>query len=288
MSVSLEEIPRNYIRFGAKKLGIEDRLDRFITYIKHRGTKCAEGDVISHYVDSIFIPILSNSDHLAVAVSNRDVPGYWRNRFTKALGTRDRSFIRWFLQNYVYHYTDVDDLVSQNYMVLPWFFGFTFNVCPITGGACANNACCPCASLAILPQTGLCCTSCYIYHNSKYFNLVDAVPWVNKYSTNKFGLSATPPQSQGTFTVTGNVTTPLCFPNNGVTLDLDLIEFPYSACSVTCSTTCPSGTACITTNVPYCPSSTYNEGHIPVLYYKIGLVALPNSSYSVWWSVSVS
>ena len=84
MSIAIEEIARNYIRYGAKRLGIEDRLNRFTAYIKSRGTKCAETDVISHYVDSIFLPILNNSEQLAIAVDKKVVPRYYRNRFTRA------------------------------------------------------------------------------------------------------------------------------------------------------------------------------------------------------------
>jgi len=130
MSIAIEEIARNYIRYGAKRLSIEDRLNRFTAYVKNRGTKCAETDVVSHYVDSIFIPILQNSEQLAVAVSNRDVPRYYRNRFAKALNTRDKAFIKWFLKNYVLNYTDVDAVVSNNYQLLPWVFNYGFCCLP--------------------------------------------------------------------------------------------------------------------------------------------------------------
>jgi len=44
MSIAIEEIARNYIRYGAKRLSIEDRLNRFTAYVKNRGTKCAESE----------------------------------------------------------------------------------------------------------------------------------------------------------------------------------------------------------------------------------------------------
>ena len=288
MSISVEEIAREFIRYGSKKWGIEDRLNRFTAYIKSRGTKCAESDVISHYVDSIFIPILQNSEQLAVAVSNRDVPRYYRNRFAKALNTRDKAFIKWFLKNYVIDsYTDVDAVVSNNYQLLPWAFGYGFSVCPITGGSCASNATHTCVSVTELPQTGICCTGYYIENGGNSFNLVDNAPWVSSHSSGGFGISTQIPSSSGTFTLTGSVTGPSCFPSSGVTLDLDIVN-SYNSVGSTCASSCPSGTACGSVSVPYCPGNTYSAGHLPVLYYSVGLTVLPNTAYSVWWSVSVS
>jgi hypothetical protein len=288
MSISVEEIARNYIRYGSKRLGIEDRLNRFTAYIKKRGTKCAETDVISHYVDSLFMPILQNSEQLAIATSN-EVPRYYRNRFTKALNTRDKGFIRWFLKNYVMNYTDVDAVVGNNYQLLPCFFGYCFNVCPIGGGTCASNATYTCLSITELPQTSPCCTGNGKTYNNRYFNMVDNAPWVSSYSTGNFGISAQVPQSSGTFTLTGGFGGPSCFPSSGVTLNLDLIVNQsglYS--SVTCASSCPSGSGCYNFAVPNCPGTTYTTDDAPVLYYNVGLTVLPNSSYSVWWSVSVS
>jgi hypothetical protein len=288
MSISVEEIAREYIRYGSKRLGIEDRLNRFTTYIKSKGTKCVESDVITHYIDSIFIPILQNSEQIAVAVSNRDVPRYYRNRFVKALNTRDKAFVKWFLKNYVMNsYTDVDAVVSNNYQLLPWVFGYGFSVCPITGGSCANNASYTCVSVTELPQTGICCGSYGIGNGSNLFDLVDNVPWISSYSTGGFGISTQVPTSAGTFTLTGSVTGPKCFPSSGVTLNLDIVN-SVALPSGTCASSCPSGTACITTSVPYCPGTTYTVAYVPILYYGINLTVLPNTAYSVWWSVSVS
>ena len=288
MSISVEEITREFIRYGSKRLGIEDRLNRFTAYIKSRGTKCAETDVVSHYVDSIFIPILQNSEQLAVAVSNRDVPRYYRNRFAKALNTRDKAFIKWFLKNYVMNsYTDVDAVVSNNYQLLPWAFGYGFTVCPITGGSCASNASFTCVSVTELPQTGVCCGSYGIESGGNLFDLVDNAPWVSSYSTGGFGISTRIPSSSGTFTLTGSLTGPKCFPSSGVTLNLDIVN-SLVATGGTCASSCPSGTACVNTNVPYCPGTTYNVPYVPILYYGINLTVLPNTAYSVWWSVSVS
>jgi hypothetical protein len=288
MSISVEEIAREYIRYGSKRLGIEDRLNRFTAYIKSRGTKCVETDVISHYVDSVFIPILSNSEQLAIAVSNKDVPRYYRNRFVKALSTRDKGFIKWFLKNYVLNYTDVDAVVSNNYQVLPCFFGFCFNVCPIGGGTCASNAVNTCLSLTELPQTQPCCTDDYIDAWGRVFDMVDNAPWVSSYSSGGFGIGTQLPQSSGTFTLTGSFGGPGCFPSSGVTLNLDLIVASTGVSTGTCASSCPSGAPCVGTSVPYCPGSSYSEAYFPVLYYSVGLTVLPNSSYSVWWSVSVS
>jgi hypothetical protein len=288
VSIAIEEIAREFIRYGAKKLGIEDRLNRFTAYIKSLDKSCARNDVVMHYVDSVFLPVLNNSRQLAIAVSNRDVPRYYRNRLNKALSTRDKEFIRWFLRNYVMNYTDVDAVVSNNYQLLPCFFNYCFNVCPIGGGTCASNAVLPCASLTVLPQTQSCCTGYYINGWARYFNLVDNAPWVSSHSTGGFGINIQVPQSAGTFTLTGSLIGPSCFPSSGVTLDLDLIVSATSTGSGTCASSCPSGAVCVGTNVPYCPGSTYGVSYFPVLYYSVGLTVLPNSSYSVWWSVSVS
>jgi hypothetical protein len=288
VSIAIEEIAREFIRYGTKKMGIEERLDRFTAYIKKRETKCVEGDVISHYVDSIFLPILNNSEQLAIAIDKKVVPRYYRNRFTRALNTRDKAFIRWFLRNYVLNYTDVDAVVSNNYQLLPCFFGYCFNVCPIGGGTCASNATYTCLSLTELPQTMPCCTGSYFTGYGKVFDLVDNVPWVSSHSTGGFGINTQVPQSAGTFTLTGNVTGPSCFPSSGVTLNLDLIVSIASVGSGTCASSCPSGAPCVNTNVPYCPGSAYSVAYIPVLYYNVGLTVLPNSTYSVWWQASVS
>ena len=288
MSIAIEEIAREFIRYGSKRLGIEDRLNRFTAYIKSRETKCAETDVVVHYVDSIFLPILQNSEQLAIAVSN-EVPRYYRNRFTKALNTRDKGFIRWFLRNYVLNYTDVDAIVSNNYSLLPCFFGYCFYICPITGGSCASNAYATCESVTILPQTGVCCTTTAWFFGNRYFNMVDNAPWVSSHSTGDFGIGTQVPTSAGTFTLTGGFGGPGCFPSSGVTLDLDLVvNVSTSVGSTTCASSCPSGTACGNVSVPKCPGTTYNDTDAPVLYYSVGLTVLPNSSYSIWWSVSVS
>ena len=290
MSISVEEIARNYIRYGSKRLGIEDRLDRFTAYIKSRGTKCVETDVISHYVDSVFIPILQNSEQLAIAIEKKVVPRYYRNRLTKALNTRDKAFIKWFLKNYIMDsYTDVDAVVSNNYQFLPWVFGYGFYICPITGGSCASNATYACLSVTVLPQTGICCTNYSIRNGGNSFNLVDNAPWVSNYSTGDFGIGTQIPQSLGVFTLTGGFGGPSCFPSSGVTLNLDLdVYVNNSTSATTCASSCPSGTVCYQTSAPRCPGTTYTTNDAPVLYYNVGLTVLPNSSYSVWWSVSVS
>jgi len=288
VSISVEEIAREFIRYGSKRLGIEDRLNRFTAYIKSRGTKCVEMDVVSHYVDSIFLPILNNSEQIAIAVDKKVVPRYYRNRFTKALSTRDKAFIKWFLKNYVIDsYTDVDAVVSNNYYLLPWAFGYGFTVCPITGGSCANNASYTCVSVTELPQTGICCTNFGIENGNNLFNLVDNAPWVSSHSTGGFGISAQLPQIVGTFTLTGSFTGPSCFPSSGVTLNLDIVNYA-SAVGGTCASSCPSGTACINASIPRCPGSTYSISYVPILYYGINLTVLPNTAYSVWLSVSVS
>jgi len=290
MSELVTELGRSFIREASKELRIYDRYVRFVRYWRgvNRVGRCVDADVILHHVDNVFIPILENTNQLAVAVDNNAVPRYYRNRFTRALNTRDKGFVRWFLKNYVINsYTDVDALVSNNYPLLPWVFGYGFCVCPITGGTCANNANYSCVSITILPQTGVCCTSSDACNGSNYFILVDNAPWVSNYSTNAFGITTQVPTSSGTFTLTGSVTGPSCFPSSGVTLNLDIIN-AYNGYRATCASSCPSDSVCGAAAIPYCPGNTQSYAYIPILYYGINLTVLPNSSYSVWWQASVS
>ena len=288
MSIAIEEIARNYIRYGAKRLGIEDRLNRFTAYIKSLDKSCARNDVVMHYVDSVFLPVLNNSEQLAIAIDKKVVPRYYRNRLNKALNTRDKALIRWFLRNYVMNYADIDAVVSQNNVLLPWFFGYSFNVCPVDGGTCASNASYTCVSVTILPQTSPCCTSYGLVLSARYFNMVDSAPWVSKYSTGDFGISTQVPQSAGTFTLTGSFTGPRCFPSSGVTLNLDLDVNVVLTGANACASSCPSGSPCGNVNVPNCPGTTYSTMDAPVLYYNVNLTVLPNTSYSVWWQTSIS
>jgi hypothetical protein len=290
MSELVTELGRSFIREASREFNLYDKYARFYRYWRgvNKAGKCVDGSELLHHVDNVFIPILENTNQLAVAVDNNSVPRYYRNRFVKALSTRDKEFIRWFLRNYVMNYTDVDALVNNNYQLLPCFFGYCFNVCPIGGGTCASNASYTCLSLTELPQTQPCCTSAFIYSYGTAFDLVDNAPWISSYSTGVFNISAQVPTSSGTFTLTGSVTGPKCFPSSGKALDLDLIVSATSTSSGTCASSCPSGAPCIFTNVPYCPGSTYTGSYFPVLYYSVGLTVLPNSSYSVWWQASVS
>jgi hypothetical protein len=173
------------------------------------------------------------------------------------LSTKDKAFIKWFLRNYVLNYTDVDAVVSNNYQVLPCFFGYCFNVCPIGGGTCASNAAYTCLSLTELPQTQPCCTADYISGWGRVFDMVDNAPWVSSYSSGGFGINTQVPQSAGTFTLTGSFTGPGCFPSSGVTLNLDLNVSVTAITGGTCASSCPSGALCADANVPYCPGSIY-------------------------------
>jgi len=290
MSDLVTGLGRSFVRVASRELNLYDRYVRFYRYWREVGKtgKCVDADELLHHVDNLFMKILENTDQLAVAVDNNSVPRYYRNRFTKALNTRDKGLIRWFLRNYVLNYTDVDAVVSNNYQVLPCFFGYCFYVCPIGGGTCASNAIVTCLSLTELPQTQPCCTGGYISAWGKFFDMVDNAPWVSSYSSGGININTQVPTSSGTFTLTGSFTGPSCFPSSGVTLNLDLIVSGGSVTGGTCASSCPSGAPCVGTNVPYCPGSTYSVAYFPVLYYSVGLTVLPNSSYTVWWSASVS
>jgi len=289
MSELITELGRSFIREASRELRIYDRYARFYRYWRevNKSGRCVNTDELLHYVDNLFVKILENTNQLAVAVSN-EVPEYWRNRFTKALSVNDKGFIRWFLRNYVMNYTDVDAVVSQNYQLLPCFFGYCYYVCPVTGGSCASNAYATCVSVTILPQTGVCCTGSAAQYGSRAFNMVDSAPWISKYSTGDFGISAQVPTSPSTFTLTGSFTGPSCFPSSGVVLDLDLnVVQSGSVSNTTCASSCPSGTVCSSASAPKCPGTTYTSYDAPVLYYSVGLTVLPNTSYSVWWQASI-
>jgi hypothetical protein len=290
MSELVTELGRSFIREASKELNLYDKYARFYRYWRevNKAGKCVDADEILHHVDNVFIPILENTNQLAVAVDNNSVPRYYRNRFTKALSTRDKEFIRWFLRNYVMNYTDVDAVVSNNYVLLPWVFNYGFYVCPITGGSCASNAAATCVSITELPQTPVCCTGSTAGNGGNYFILVDNAPWVSSYSTNAFGISTQVPTSPGTFTLTGSVTGPSCFPSSGVTLNLDIINYINLYSSTACASSCPSGTVCGNATIPNCPGTTQSKTYVPILYYNVGLTVLPNTAYSVWWQASVS
>jgi hypothetical protein len=290
MSDLVTELGRSFVRVASRELNLYDRYVRFYRYWREVGKtgKCVDADELLHHVDNVFVPILENTDQLAVAVDNNSVPRYYRNRFMRALNTRDKGFIRWFLRNYVMNYTDVDAVVSPNNAYLPWVFGYGFHICPATGGTCASNAVFTCMSITELPQTGICCTNIYVWNGGNLFDLVDSAPWISKYSTGGFGISTQIPSSTGVFTLTGSVTGPSCFPSSCVTLDLDIVNSLNAYDNSTCASSCPSGTACVVTSVPNCPGTTNNVAYVPILYYSVGLTVLPNTSYSVWWSASIS
>jgi hypothetical protein len=290
MSDLVTELGRSFVRVASRELNLYDRYARFYRYWRevNRTGKCVDADELLHHVDNVFIPILENTNQLVVAVDNNVVPRYYRNRFAKALSTRDKGFIRWFLRNYVLNYTDADAVVSQNYYLLPWVFNYGFNICPITGGTCASNAAATCVSITQLPQTGVCCTGSVLGKGGNYFILVDNAPWVSNNSTSAFGMTTQVPTSPGTFTLTGSVTGPSCFPSSGVTLNLDIINDYIGYGGTTCASSCPSGTVCGNTSIPNCPGTTFSASDVPILYYSVGLTVLPNTSYSVWWQASVS
>ncbi len=102
-----------------------------------------------------------------------------------------------------------------------------------------------------------------------------------------FGITTQVPSSPGTFTLTGSVTGPSCFPSSGVTLNLDIVN-DVNYYSATCASSCPSGTVCGSATIPNCPGTTFSNSYAPILYYGINLTVLPNTAYSVWLSISVS
>ena len=76
---------RLYAHRVSRKLGIEDRLIRFERIVANSRGKCIPGDVVLHYVDSVYMPILQNSNQLALAIEKRKIPRHIHNQFIKAL-----------------------------------------------------------------------------------------------------------------------------------------------------------------------------------------------------------
>ena len=293
MHISREDIlidpKRRFIYYSALKLGIVDRLFRYVEYINTINGKCPDFSVIGHYTDSVFTKILDNTNQLAVAVENRKVPSYYRRRFTKALSINDREYLRWFFKNYVEGYSDKDATVSQNYPLTPCIFNYCFDICPIDGGACASNPSQTCFSGQDIGRTPICCTNYYFTGSEGAFDLVDNPPWITTYSSGIITPTGQQSSQAGVLTLTGNVTTPSCFPSGGVTLGLDFGVNYISSSSGTCASSCPSGAPCPFGTAYYCGSNnTYSEAFYPVLYYSLNQTFLGNSAYSVWWQATVS
>ena len=285
----IEDPLRKFVLYGAKRLGIEDRLLRYVDYINSINNKCPDFSIINHYVDSVFMKVLENTNQLVVPVDNKIVKPYYRRRFTKALLTKDKEFLKWFLKNYVQTYTDVDAIVSENNTLLPCIFNFCFSICPAWGSSCPSGASAMCYTGPDIGYIHICCTSTLLAGGTGYFNLVDDPPWINTYSTGTFSIAGQASNQSGVLTLTGSVTTPSCFPSSGVNLGLDFGVNFTSTGSGTCAGSCPSGTNCAAGTAYQCGSgSTYGEAFYPVLYYTLNYTFLSNSAYTVWWTASVS
>jgi hypothetical protein len=286
----MRSIPELFIEDASKKLGVYDRYIRFVKLVReyNRAGRCMPRDELMHYVDGVYMKILSNASDLALIVNDRDVPRYWRSRLGRALLTGDKSFIKWFISKYPVHVGLNDPVVTQNVAGVPWLFGVSNYICSVTNGTCSSSANEPCESIYQFPNTPTCCTS-YAYFvsgNAGFASLVDNVPWVSQYSTGLSGLNYGYLSSPGSLLVTSSISVPSCFPTSGVTVDLDF-GAKVSTSSATCASSCPSGTACGATYVHYCPGSTYLTIAVPLLYYIVNLTVGPGQSYSVWWEISV-
>jgi hypothetical protein len=280
---------RYFILYGVKKLNIEDRLYRYIDYINSTGNKCPDFSIINHYVDSVFMKVLENTNQLVATVDNTKVKPYYRRRFTKALLARDNDFLRWFLRNYVQSYTDADAIVSENSIILPCLFNYCFNICPAWGSSCVSGPSATCFTGTDIGYIHICCTNIYLNGGSGVFDLVDNPPWINTYSTGLFTMTGQVSNQTGILTLTASITTPSCFPSSGVNLGLDFGANFTGQNSGSCASSCPSGTNCPGGGAYGCGNNyTYGEAYYPVLYYSTNVVFYPNSAYSVWWSASVS
>jgi hypothetical protein len=283
-------LPELFIEDASRKLGVYDRYARFVKLVREHNKvgRCMPGDVLLHYVDSVYMKILNNANDLALIVNNKDVPRYWRNRLGRALLTGDKSFIKWFMDRYPVHVGLNDPVVMQNVAGIPWFFGVSNGICPVTNGSCSSNAPYACVSIYQLPNTPSCCTGAdyFVSGNANFASLVDNAPWVSKYSTGLSGLNYGYQSSPSSLLITSGINVPSCFPTSGVTVNLDF-GARVSTYGVTCASSCPSGTVCGTSSIPYCPGSNYSAIAVPLLYYNVNLTVSQSQSYSVWWEISV-
>jgi hypothetical protein len=280
---------RLFTHQASKKLGIEDRLIRFERIIANSRGRCIGTDVVLHYVDSVYMPILQNSNQLTLAVEKRKIPRHIHNQFIKAMLLNDKATLRQLIRNYVENTAEEDEIVSQNQSLIPCFFGNCIsNICTAGGGTCASNPTYPCISPMLINQAWECCTSQNMGGPGSAFDLVDNTPWISSYSTGFIGPNWAWNSQNNTIMLQASFTSPSCYPSSGVTLGLDFIVYYGSGGSgVTCASSCPSNSVCGGVTVPYCPGSYYTNKIFPVIYYNINLVALPSTSYVVWWQISV-
>ena len=280
---------RMFVLYASKRLGIEDRLLRYVDYINLIGNKCPDFSVVNHYVDSVFMKVLENTNQLVVSIDNTRIKPYYRRRFTKALLTKDSEYLRWFLKNLVQSYTDVDAIVSENNTLLPCAFNYCFDICPAWGSTCVNGPSAMCWTGQDIGYIHPCCTGSYLVNPIGMFDLVDNPPWISTYSSGLITINGQASNQTGVLTLTGSVTIPSCFPSGGINLGVDW-GVNYTNCYTgNCASSCPSGTGCCGGTAYQCgQSQTYGEAYYPILYYTTNEVFMPNSSYSVWLTASVS
>jgi len=288
VALAEEYILREFIKRGAKRLKIEDRMYRYESLIRSKSKNVCDSDVAMHFVDSVIIPVLQNSDQFVVTVDNNVVSKYLRNKFTKALRMNDREFVRQFIRNYALGYADVDAVVSQNVTALMVFFGFWNGYYLIDGGTCSSSATAPCIPQTNLGSQQICCAGTYEVVSTRQFVLVDNPPWINNYSSGLFGISWLAPSSSSTIIGTGSVTIPSCFPSGGLTVGLDVVFTSSFYSGGTGASACPSGVACGNVSVQQCPGKTYSSSPVPVFYYTLNQTVVPNGSYAYWWQMTVS
>ena len=69
---------RRFVLHASKRLGIEDRLLRYVDYINTIGNKCPDFSIINHYIDSVFMKVLENTNQLVVLVDNARAKPYYK------------------------------------------------------------------------------------------------------------------------------------------------------------------------------------------------------------------
>ena len=271
----------------ARKIHIENRYDQALKLIREYSIKrktCMPIDVLLDLSDSVFIPIIENTNQLAFAYKVDERIEYYLRRYLKS------NDIWGFIKNVLGKegYSEGDAVNTDNSVLLGTLFSESLNLCPVTGGSTSGTTSYTPVNIYFIDGTGDCCTSSYYTFQGIRFIAVDTAPYLTTYSSSDVAPSSGL-GSGNNVTLTGSITMPSCFPSNGLSVQLDVGAFAYTSYSGTCASSCPSDAGCGCKYVYQCGSTvTWDSCDHPILYYNINYTVLPNQAYSFWVQFSVS